>query len=1150
MSLKGKNRRNRPAHFFALGLTVFSIPAFAWGEGRALSLDFEEGTGYGRIIVGWEGSEADAPRINAKMTGPVLILKFEEPVSFDPEELKEGLPGYIAVARLTDDGREARVALAREYRIHQSYSFDLAGIDLVNPVLSGDPDDIVSPLAARKQREAEEAAAAAEAARLAALPPALNVDVRASEAKDFSTLAFYWPEDISFEEQDDGDAITVKFSRRGIADLAHARIDPPKGMTTLDAENTDQQWIVRMGVEPGHWASVVKVDSAVLVRFREGEKPEGGAKEDVILPAALQELSDALPEKPSEEDSNSILPPSRKPFQVSPLESSEASEVVRTETPGPKELRVNQSSGGAEVDEAISVAPLTPRRLWNEALDGAGKAQVTAVPHGGAVDIDISFQSEIPAAIFRRHKAVWIAFPASGEFDLSSTGSTAGLRIDQVNSEEGMALRIYAPEDQLVSINQSGRLWSVSIGGKGNLANVQLKPQRTASSGGSGILVNVPDIGTVFDLFDPDVGETITAVSVKTHTTSLDRSLRFVEAILPVTDQGLVIFPLADDLNVLQRGEQVLISRDSGLAISNWGVDTELRSEHTLSPGFLDFAKWRRGDEGDFWRNHSELDRAAALAHPEEWSGQSALMDLARFYLAWGLAPESYGPLTLLSEADPLLKEDAQWLALKGAADIMNGRYDDALKTLDKSSIRSDAAVAAWRGYAFAEQGDWRKSREAFITADPMIDAYADIWAGRFHAAAARANIRMGDGAEAERHALAARRSGDEIAAGQAALTLGELALAAGRKQDAASAFTKLLDHKNGNIRVRAELASINLAREMGRMSDLDASDRLDTLRLRWRGDALELEIVNALVDVLFELGQFREALHLAQSTTMQFPDMPGSRDLRITMMDQFEKLYLDGRADDMDPIVSLALFYEFKDLTPIGTDGDRMIRKLANRLIAFDLLDPATELLAHQVENRNIVGAGKAKIASDLAAIYLMDDRPEEALRVIASTRQPGIDDEVRLERRLLEAAAHMELNRFGHAIELLDGLSDQRALDLLAEVHWRSRTWGAAGRALHGTLPEAGVALTSQQAQTALRAAIAYRLDGDYDGLTKLRSSYLGAMKQTSYAESFDLLTGTNEVSSVKLTDTIRTLADTSSADAFIRSLKERFGEAGGMQ
>ena len=1141
MGRKASRLSLRSVSLLALGFSAFAIPLSSWAEGRPVTFSFQQGDGYGRIIASWEDGDETAPQIAATMTGPVMVLRFEEPVEFDPEEFQDGLPDYIAVARLADDGREARVALAREYRLHQSYSYDLAGIDLVPAADTSDPADVVSPLAAIKRQEAARAEQAAEAARLASIPSPLPVRLAASETEDFSTLAFYWPQEIPFSVEENGRELTLTFDRRAEADLAPTRVDPPTGLRSINAENTETKWIVNLDMMEGYWASAVEVDNTAVVRFRPGQKPEDEA-EAVVLPAALQALADQLPD-------DGIEPPSRKPFDTAP-------DVL---TPDPDTFAAADASAGPAYEynfedvaaEPEELPPITPPRLWNEALNGGQNVVVEGRPKSRGVDLDFAFRSEIPATIFRRHGAVWIAFPANGKFELSRSLADTGFRIDQVQSEEGMSLRVFAPSDLMVNVTSSGRLWSVSIGGEGDLASTSLQPTRSASSGGSGIIVDVPNAGTVFTMTDPEVGETLELVSAMEHTTSLPKPLNFVEASFPVTTQGLVIVPRADDLSILQRGDQILISLDKGMALSNWGVQSELVDGQSLSPGFLDFESWRRGDMGSFWSNYGALSRAAAIADMQEWSGQSANIDLARFLLAWELAPETFGPLRIAAEADPILEQDAQWLALKGGAEVMLGRYEEALETLDKSAVRTDPAVAAWRGYAEAELGDWRKARQSFLEANPLIDAYFPLWAGRFHAAAARANIRMGDGSAAERHAEAARRTGDPVAMGQASLTLGELALAAGRKNDAQTIFSKLLDHEDPNVRVRAELSDTMLGLETGRISLMDAADRLDSLRFRWRGDALELEIVAALSDVQFRLGNFREALQLAQSFAMQFPDMPGARELRIQMSEYFDDLFLNSKADDIDPIQALALFYEFRDLTPIGPDGDRMIRKLANRLVAFDLLDPATELLAHQVENRNLIGASRAKIAADLASIYLIDKRPEEALRVIGSTRQTGLDDDLRLERRLLEAAAHMELQRYSHAIELLESLSDQRSKELLAEVHWRARSWGPAGRALQNALPDPGVSsLTPSQVQTAIRAAVAYRLDGNPEGLADLRAGYTPAMSQTAQSETFDLLTGSTRVTSTRLTDIVKSLADTSSANAFISGLKQKFGGAGGQR
>ena len=1131
------------ASVLVLSAAALASAQTAWAEGREVDLDLSEANGYGRIVASWADGSENGPAVVARMTGPVLIMTFDEPVSLDLDALKDGLPSYVAIARQSDDGREIRIALARKYRVHKSQSLDLTAIDLLPEDMTSDPADIVSPLAEVKRQQADAAAAAAEARRLANIPPPLNVDVHGSETDAFSTLAFYWPETIGFTSEPTEHGIRIEFARRGIADFSRVRVDGPTGLKSINGENTDETFVVTIDLEDGYWGNPVSVDNAVIVRVRKGERPEELPADDPLIPDALQALAETLPDP----EPDGIKPPSRKPYDSSPLLVSEI-EDAHEEPPLPEATPVLSAALTAEDPRLAELPPITPARVWREALPRTGKVPVRVEPNNRGVDVQLTFVADIPGVIFRRHDAIWLAFPANGEFDLSSVSSTSGLRVDQIQSDSGMALRLFVPRDLIVKIKSSGRNWSISAGSEGELADRQINPKRIASQGGSGVEAVVHEAGSVFQLTDPDIGDELIFVPASDPSTSLVQSLSFVDAEFPATTHGLVIIPRADDVTVVQRQDLIRIGRDAGLALSSWGVESEVTDRSGLSPGFMDFAAWRRGDESAYWRNQSRLAAEAAGADPEDWAGQSALLNLARFYLAWEYAAEAYGPLNIAASADPLLEQDAQWRTLKAAADVMNGRYDDAIKGLDHGSVRGDAAASAWLGLAYAEIGEWRKAREAFLLAETMIDAHEPTWAARFHAAAARAMIRMGDGARAETHALSALRIEDPEAIGQANLTLGELAVATGRLDDASAIFQRLRDNPNPNVRVRAELESIKLAVQTGQMSNLDASDRLDTLRFRWRGDQLELEIVAELADAYFELGRYREALTLAQSFAEQFPNLPGSRELRLKLSEQFNKLFLDGKADTLDPISALALYYEFKDLTPVGPDGDRMIRLLANRLVAFDLLDPATELLAHQVEQRNLIGQSRAQIAADLATIYLLDKRPEKALLTLNTTREIGLPDELRLERRLLEAAAHMELKRYGHAIELLQPLDDPRAKELLAEVHWRARTWGAAGRALQSTLPEPGGAFSSNQLRTAVRSAVAYRLDGDYDGLANLRTKYLTQLKQTDEGDTFDLLTGTTEVSASRLTDTVRRLADTTTANAFLASLKQKFDGAGG--
>jgi hypothetical protein len=288
-------------------------------------------------------------------------------------------------------------------------------------------------------------------------------------------------------------------------------------------------------------------------------------------------------------------------------------------------------------------------------------------------------------------------------------------------------------------------------------------------------------------------------------------------------------------------------------------------------------------------------------------------------------------------------------------------------------------------------------------------------------------------------------------------------------------------------------------------------------------------------------VGRFRDALLLAQSTAMRDANAPGARELRLKLADYFRRLFLNGEADRLDPIQAVALFYEFDDtLMPIGPDGDQMVRMLAQRLVAFDLLEPAGSLLQYQVDNR-LRGVGKAAVAVDLAAIYLWDKRPDKALAALNSTRQPSLPKPLALERRLLEAAAYRDLGRFDHVIELVEPLDGPEAKSLLADAYWRDRKWPEAARALISMLPPAGQ-VSDKQADLVFKAAIAARMAKDSAMTAQLRA-YAKAMAGNPNKASFDLITAQSDVSGAALSEAVRRLADAPRVDAFATAMKTRF-------
>src|SRR3989442_10809602 len=141
-----------------------------------------------------------------------------------------------------------------------------------------------------------------------------------------------------------------------------------------------------------------------------------------------------------------------------------------------------------------------------------------------------------------------------------------------------------------------------------------------------------------------------------------------------------------------------------------------------------------------------------------------------------------------------------------------------------------------------------------------------------------------------------------------------------------------------------------------------------------------------------------------------------------------------------MKPVDALAMFYEFRELTPIGRRGDEMIRRLADRLAAVDLLDQAAELLQYQVDKR-LEGAARAQVAARLAMVYLTNRKPERAIAALRLTRIADLSGELRQQRLLLESRAQSDIGRHDLALDIISNITGREAIRLRSDIYWASR-------------------------------------------------------------------------------------------------------------
>ena len=719
------------------------------------------------------------------------------------------------------------------------------------------------------------------------------------------------------------------------------------------------------------------------------------------------------------------------------------------------------------------------------------------------VSLDFKWDQPVGAAVFRRGDAVWVVFDTPARLDMDGAkalGPVTGAH--WTAGPDHVAVRIAAPRALRVSAVSNGTTWTVNVGGPAASAGgVTVDRDDT---GAPALVARMAGATRAIWLTDPMAGDRFAAVTALAPGKGYADSRQSLDMTLLPTAHGLAVETLVSDLAIKADGDLVTLTRPGGLTLSPPSATLESASAEPGAPGKAKYPGlivegWDSTGHSTFSARYRELQDAAAAEaaaagdHPRAPSEASMALD--RFLVGSGLSYEAIGVMNAIVGQAPNMAGEPELRGLRGAARASIGRLAEAQGDFASSAVAGDPASAVWRGYIASKQGDWAAARQAFSAGAGAVDDFPPIWRARFGAAHAEAALESGD-PEAARALLAYTFSQNAPAADQLAARNVQARLFEqdGMTDRALAVYRAVGRAPLDNVAVPAKLGLIRLSLERGAMKPDEAARELEALRWRWRGDATELAVIRQLGKLYLSQGLYREALTALKGSGGRMSRLPGAADLSLDLTNAFRMLFLEGGADGLQPVQALGLFYDFRELTPIGADGDEMVRRLARRLVDVDLLDQAAELLKHQVDSR-LEGVAKAQVATDLATIYLMDRQPEKALQALWSSRTTLLPTALNAERRALEARALMNLGRYDHALEVLGNDASADAKAVKAEIFWKQENWGGAAALYEGALGERyrnGGALTQDEEARLIRAGVGYSLSGDGAGLARLSRNY----------------------------------------------------------
>jgi tetratricopeptide (TPR) repeat protein len=1158
--------------------------------------------GYARLVIKLAGD------VESQVTtaGTIVVIRFKSPVDIPVDKLADAVPDYVGSVRRDPDGAAIRLSLARRVTINTMTAGERVFVDFLPDSWSGAPPGLPSDVI---RELAERARAAERALRLQRVeaearkrPP---IRVRASVQPTFVRFVFEMLDGVGVSSVLNDQKLTLQFNTTLIFDLADAKVAAPANIASINQKiegdssaveitligdvdvhsfREDKNYIIDVAfqqaekpsalVSPAADASHAAAPAAAAPPTSEkpaDAPPPSGPSGEIVAP-----MSEMIAQQGNTEIKPEAAPQMSPPATETPAPAPQAKEMQAKEMPAPVAEAPTKMTLAASEPLPAAKPPQADRppqadkppqaakppqadkapqadNAPQAAAAGDSAASVSARRDSDGLRLMFSFADATPAALFRRADTVWVVFDSAKPIDIEPIRRHGGSIISDVSLlplENGQAIRIRLNRPQMPSLTGDdqppGASWTVTFAEAMQTPTQPLIAVRNISDPArANVTVPLSRPGLLHRLVDPDAGDTIMVVTAPPPVRGFIKRQDFVELSLLETIHGVAVRPNSDDVTAEVASDKVILGKPGGLTLSAAAVGAD-RAPIAARPTF-DVVEWRKNQSESFTAREDALVAAIAAADPDR--RMPARVDLARFYLSRGMYAEAKGVLDL-ALADPKPgPEDAVVLIVHSVASSLMGRPEQGLKDLANPAIGTNYDPQLWKALAYARQGKWAEAREKFKNVEFAITSLPIDLQRIVILEAMRCSLEVKD------YSGAAKRSSDLDIVGlppemKPAMSVlrGRLDEGLGHDKDALDKYRIAVQSPNRLAAAEGKLLEIVLRQKRDEITQTEALSELETLSVTWRGDGIEVKTLAMLARIYSDIGRYSESFAAARAATRLQPNAEASRGAQDAASALFAQIFLSPKGDHLPPVDALGMFYEYRELTPIGRRGDEMIRRLADRLVAVDLLDQASELLQYQVDKR-LEGAARAQVAARLAMVYLTNRKADRAIAALRTTRIADLSGELRQQRLLLEARAQSDVGRHDLGLDIIANIGGREAIRLRSDIYWASRRWREASEQIELYYADRWrdfKPLNPVEKGDVIRAVVGYALAEDTIGLARFREKYAPLMSGEADRAAFETASRPATANSAEFAQIAKMAASVDTLDGFLREMKTRFPDA----
>jgi tetratricopeptide (TPR) repeat protein len=800
--------------------------------------------------------------------------------------------------------------------------------------------------------------------------------------------------------------------------------------------------------------------------------------------------------------------------------------------------KLRQAVKSLAVTAAPPVAVVTPPNIKvAEAVAETLAVDIQATSAG--VSIKYPWTRPVAVATFIRNDVLWVIFNRAIIANHAPIDPRLKLRLQsakQASHAQATVLQYKVTPGQWAGILQEGNIWTVVIKDTEILPRTILSTQVVDNSvAGGGVSIPVKMPGNIVTVIDPTLGDAIFVAPVQGMAQGFSKTVKLRGGELLSTTQGVAFVPLSRRYALIRQDESVLVT-DSATSASSSPASTFVRSAvGTATTRLIDFENWAVNDGRRFEDIESDLlYQLSVLARPAQ---QKMRWQIATLYLARGLPQRALGVMAAMVRKEKQLEYLPQFRAARGVASFMSHNYTAAREDLLDISLDGVSEVWLWRARLHDVEMRPQDTVESFARGSDVISQYGYVQRADFQLSAIRSAIAIGNGSMAQRELsllpmaelLPAQRS-------EAYYWKGRLAALQGHMPEALKIYRSIGTDTDRRAHAMAQLSATQILVDNGSQKLSSAIHILERLRYAWRGDSLELELLDTLAKYYSRSRRFREALVAYRQSISYFTPNDHTRNATVMQDKLFRSLFLDGVADTITPVQSLALFTDFQGLAPLGTDGDMMIRRLSERLVDVGLYHRAAELLEHQVRMR-LEGTAQAVVALRLAMVQILAEKPQAALDAIRFTRAIAIDDNILASRNRIEARALIDLGDYDAADVLLGNDSSAIAQILRADLAWTSKSWSQLASITSNILEntDQSTVNAADRVRHIMRLTFAQNMLNNLPALQALKKRYATLLAGGRYEQAFSLLSSGATLSPADIRSLSITLVSIDRLDSF---------------